>query len=484
MKRYKLIAGALALSLSCAMLAGCGEPTAYVTAILPAETTNAGTNYTVTYSDGRTQTITVANGKDGKNGEDGVISIDEVYAKYQAVYGEISYADFLDKYLSLSTANTSAIAKCLQSSMKVHTTFVESSSVIRPGMGGWTTAKSYGLAHHAGSAVIYKIEENDTYIVTNYHVVYDNDADIEANGGNTPKDIYCYLYGSEDDPILTKQTDGVYGYSLYDFGEYGIPCTYVGGSITSDIAVLKAKTSDIAAINADFHAVTLAGEYCVGETAIAIGNPEGEGISVTKGIVSVDNENIALKIDNVARYYRSLRIDTSLYSGNSGGGLFNEKGELIGITNAGNQEDQNINYAIPIGIAAGTADNIIYYDRDGDNTTNGAYKITVGVTVQAENIKYVYNAATGRGNIREDVVATEITDGSIAESIGIQVGDKLVAFQIDGTEYDILRNFDVSDLLLKVRAGASINFRYIRGESEPCLGTPYTVPASALAAIP
>lgn len=484
MKKHKTIIGALvALSLSCTMLAGCGN-SSYVTKIAPAQTTDAGTSYTVTYSDGKTDTITVANGKNGKDGEDGLVSIDEIYAKYQELYGEISYADFLEQYLSVSASNTSAIAKCLRSSMKVHTTFVESSSAIRPGMGGWTTVKSYSLAHHAGSAVIYKIEQDDTYIVTNYHVVYDNDADTEANGGNAPKDVYCYLYGSEADPVLGNQTDETYGYQLYDFGEYAIPCTFVGGSINSDIAVLKAKTGDIAKINADFQAVTLASDYCVGETAIAIGNPEGEGISVTKGIVSVDNENIALKIDNVVRYYRSLRIDTSLYSGNSGGGLFNEKGELIGITNAGNQEDQNINYAIPIGIAAGTADNIIYYDRDGDASTVGAYKITVGVTVQAENMKYVYNAAAGRGNILEDVTVTEVTAGSIAEAIGLQAGDRLVAFKIDGTEYEILRNFDVSDLLLKVRAGASINFRYVRGENEACLGTPYTVPSSALSLIP
>lgn len=482
MKKIKLIASAVGvLSLSCVLLAGCGKQ-ACVTSIVPAETTEAGTNYTVTYSDGRTETITVANGKNGKDGEDGLVSIDDIFEKYQEVYGETSYADFLEEYLSVSSSNTSTIARCLQSSMKVHTTFVESSYVIRPG--GWSGAtKSYGLAHHAGSAVIYKIEGNDTYILTNYHVVYDKSADTEANGGNLPKDIYCYLYGSEADPVQSDKTDETYGYALYDFGQYGIPCTYVGGSINADIAVLKAKTSDIAEINPDFNAVKPASGYCVGETAIAIGNPEGEGISVTKGIVSVDNENIALQIDGTGRYYRSLRIDTSLYSGNSGGGLFNEKGELIGITNAGNQEDQNINYAIPIEIASGVADNIIFYDRDGDSATSGAYKITLGVTVQAKSMKYVYNETSGRGDIREDVTVVSVAEGSIAEAIGIQTDDTLVAFGIDGEEYEILRNFNVSDLLLKVRAGAEINFRFERN-GETRLGTPYTVPSSALAQMP
>lgn len=484
MKKFKLFASALAtLSLSCTLLAGCGSEQTYVTSIQPSRTTEAGVDYTVTYSDGKTETITVANGKNGQDGTDGIVSIDEIYEKYQEVYGETSYADFLEQYLSVSSGSTSTIGKCLQSSMKVHTTFVESSSVIRPGSGGWNATKIYSLAHYAGSAVIYKIEGNETYLVTNYHVVYDANADTEANGGNMPQNVYCYLYGSEADPVLTKQTDETYGYNLYDFGSYAVPCEYVGGSINCDIAVLKAKTSDIAAVNEDFRAVTLASGYCVGETAIAIGNPEGEGISVTKGIVSVDNENIALKIDGTARYYRSLRIDTSLYSGNSGGGLFNENGELIGITNAGNTEDQNINYAIPISIAAGVADNIIYYDRDGDDSTDGLYKITLGVTVQAENMKYVYNTAEGRGNIREDVVVQQVTEGSIAEKIGTKVGDVITALVIDGTEYPILRNFDVSDLLFKVRAGATVNFRFERN-GESMLGTACTVPASALSLIP
>ena len=105
----------------------------------------------------------------------------------------------------------------------------------------------------------------------------------------------------------------------------------MGGTITYDIAVLRAKTSDVLARNEDAQPVKLADEYHVGETAIAIGNPEGDGLSVTQGVISTESEYITLSIDDTPRSYRSIRIDTALYSGNSGGGLFNKSGELIRI---------------------------------------------------------------------------------------------------------------------------------------------------------
>ncbi len=134
----------------------------------------------------------------------------------------------------------------------------------------------------------------------------------------------------------------------------------MGGTITCDLAVIRAKTQDVFNINPNVTEITFADSYTVGETAIAIGNSENEGISVTKGIVSVDNEYINYAIDNNIRSYRSMRIDTAIYGGNSGGGLFNKKGELIGITNAGDGTDQNINYAIPLNIVRPVIENIMF----------------------------------------------------------------------------------------------------------------------------
>ena len=64
-----------------------------------------------------------------------------------------------------------------------------------------------------------------------------------ANGGKTAKEIYCYLYGSEGTPAASGKKDETYGYSLYEFGDYAVQCELIGGSITTDLAVLKADAS-------------------------------------------------------------------------------------------------------------------------------------------------------------------------------------------------------------------------------------------------
>ena len=94
-KKLKLLTTAcVALSLSFAF-AGCSSDQAYVTSIRFAGTNGNGTDYAVAYSDGREETLTIANGRDGEDCTSAAVSIDDVYAKYVAENGEISYADFL-----------------------------------------------------------------------------------------------------------------------------------------------------------------------------------------------------------------------------------------------------------------------------------------------------------------------------------------------------------------------------------------------------
>lgn len=81
----------------------------------------------------------------------------------------------------------------------------------------------------------------------------------------------------------------------------------------------------------------------IGETAIVIGNPLGLGISASQGIISATGRTV----DSKMQYFQ---IDAAVNPGNSGGGLFNIKGELIGIVNmklAGEQID-GIGFAIPL----------------------------------------------------------------------------------------------------------------------------------------
>ena len=133
-------------------------------------------------------------------------------------------------------------------------------------------------------------------------------------------------------------------------------------------------------------------------------------------------------------------------------------------------------------IVRGTADNILYYYRDGDADTAGAYKITLGVTVLSSEAKYVYDAASGTGRITETITVDEVSASSIAEAMGLQTGDVLTAFSIDGTEYALERNFDISDLILTLRPGSEIAMRYTR-DGGTQLSEVYTVKASDLVSI-
>lgn len=483
MKKYygRIIIFLTVALLSCALfLCSCSATTTeqvYIVSIGQTGSNGLEDIYTITYSDGTTDTFTVTNGRDGSDGEDctdgTAITILDVYEQYKQYVGsdELTLEEFLSEYLSFSDETTAlAIQKNLLSVMKIYSEFVVSETYpIRPG-------QSYKIADTmlcSGSAVIYDMDVSDdgyTYVVTNYHVVYLDEADADYNDGTKiARKIYGYLYGSEGTPsvsvdentnVVNKDPDGC---TVYDYGDYVIGLEYIGGSIFSDIAVLRVKTDEILEINPYAKEVSVAESYYVGETAVAIGNPESLGISVTQGIISVENDYISLDIDGTVRSYRSIRIDTPLYSGNSGGGLFNAEGEQIGITNAGNTSDENINYAVPIEIVCGTADNIIYYFEKGYDT-RCAYKITLGITVQSQNSKFVYDSLTGYGKICEEVVLSAVSEGSIAEKMGLEAGDILSAIIVNDTEYTITRTFNISDLILTLREGDTIRCEVERGD--------------------
>lgn len=428
MKRNKLFLLAPILGVA-VLAAGCSWNKVNVTSIEKTASYPYEDVYTVTYSDGTSSSFSVQHGKD--------ITVQDIYERYQEEYGDtLTYEEFLEKYLTLTyKPSTTVVNEGLLSSFEV------------------TTSK------YAGSAVLYAINEdkNDAYILTNYHVIYNTG----SYGGSVDSQIACSLYGS---------------------AQTSFSCTYIGGSANSDIALLRAKLNDIRAVNESVKPVTLASGYKVGETVYAIGNAEGLGISATRGIVSVDSEEVQMNVDGTKRTHRVMRIDTAIYHGNSGGGLFNAEGELIGITNGGKETDQNINYAIPLSIVKGTADNILHYYADGDSSTKGAYKITLGVTVASQNSRFIYNEFTGDGYIKENIVVTSLTPASIAYYLGLRAQDILTGIQINEESFSFNRSFDIYDALLTARAGDTIKVEYTRS-GETRTTSAYTVKKSDLSAI-
>lgn len=456
-----LLAVVLAFAL---VLAGCSaSDSAYVTSIEKTGSDGLQDIYTITYSDGTTDTYTVTNGSDGED-----ITITDIWQAYMEETGtEISFSEFLSQYLTVSDETTAlSVQESLLSSMKVYTEFVVTETTQSMYPPHYTSETDIEVLQ--GSAVIWSMdtaEDGYTYIVTNYHVVYNNEADTEKNGGtDLARKITGYLYGSEGAPAASGTDEN--GYTAYTYGDYAIGLEYVGGSVLSDIAVLRADTADILAINEQAQAVTLADDYYVGQTVYAVGNAEGMGLSAVQGIISTEDELITLSIDGTTRTYRSLRIDASTHEGNSGGGLFNSSGELVGITNAGYTATDGMNYAIPLEIAEGTVENILYYANDGDESTNGAYRITLGVTVRTENARNVYDADKGYGKVQEDVYLYTVEEGSLADSLGLNAGDKLVSIIVNGEEHAITRQYDISDLILTIRPNSTVQIRYERGGSE------------------
>lgn len=418
--------------------------------------------YTITYSDGSTSELTVTNGRNGTDGKDGSdaqdVTAEDVYNTYRKIYGEeLTFKEFCEKYLTVDNDNTAALNNCLLSCAKVYTVFHEKVYD--------DNGKYLGIleSSHSGSSVIYKTDEEYTYFLTNYHVIYSKDAETKYGYTNLTEKTWVYMYGSEYTPV--REDSKPYDIVISPADNYAIACDYIGGSIEYDVAVLRAKTGDVKKVNPQFKPVTVAGDFTVGEHTYAVGNPDGAGISVTEGIVSVDSDDITLAIDGKKRTYRSIRTDTALTHGSSGGGLFNMKGELIGLNNAGDEDISSMNFAIPASVLTAVADGVMYYNA-ADSKVNYTKITRLGVTVTYKNSRYVYDPATGGGDIYEDTTVLETTAGSLSALAGLREGDVITSLTLNGKTTAITREFKLTDVLLRARAGDTLKIGYKRGGTE------------------
>ncbi len=368
----------------------------------------------ITYDDGTTSNLGKVVGKDGKDGINGGVG------------------NGGDSITIVGGEDNTALATSLglTSSVNVIASFDK---------GSGTSLESYASA---GAGVIYKLDKStgDAYIITNYHVVYDS----SSNTG-IAKELTVYLYGME-------------------WSNYGITAEYIGGSMTYDIAVLRIKDSDALKSGAYTEAKIANSEtICVGDTAIAIGNPDSMGISASVGIISVDSEYITmLGADGVTDVtFRVMRIDTAVNPGNSGGGLYNANGELIGIVNAKRIDNtlENIGYAIPSNIAVRVADSLIYYCADKTATT--MKKPLMGVTIEMSGSSMVIDEETARVSIKETITVKEVSAGSAADGV-LEVGDIFVNAYYGDISFEVTRQYQIIDLMLLVRAGETVSYDVIR----------------------
>lgn len=298
----------------------------------------------------------------------------------------------------------------------------------------------------SGSGVIYLMDKSagDAFIITNYHVVYD------SYRGRVSNALSLYLYGAEYETLE-------------------IPATYVGGSMYYDIAILRVEDSERLRGASAASTVELADSdlTSVGTEAIAVGNPRGLGLSATYGIVSVDSETITMKAadESTSISLRVLRIDTAVNNGNSGGGLYDATGKLIGIVNAkiSSTSVENIAYAIPSNVVRAVADNII--DHCYGTSLQTVQRPTLGISISIVDSSAVINTETGGLSIVETVtVSSDVTSGPARGQL--KRGDVLQSIRIgDGEARDITRSYHAVDAMLDARVGDTVEITVLRGNA-------------------
>ena len=195
----------------------------------------------------------------------------------------------------------------------------------------------------------------------------------------------------------------------------------IGADPYMDIAVLKMQTKD------KFKPVKFGNsdKARVGDWVVAIGNPFGLGGTVTSGIISARNRDIGM-----TRYDDFIQTDASINQGNSGGPLFNLKGEVVGINTAiiapGQSGSIGIGFAIPANAASKVIDQLINYGE----TRRG----WLGVRIQ-EVTKEIAEAVNLQKS--EGALVASVGENSPADKAGVKAGDIILEF--DGKKIDTMR---------------------------------------------
>lgn len=254
--------------------------------------------------------------------------------------------------------------------------------------------------------------------------------------------------------ILTKDGHVVTNYHVVDGGtEYLVVTTdnvqheavLVGGDATNDIAVLKIEAEGLLPVT-----VGSSDALIVGDQVAAIGNPLGELTStLTVGYVSAKGRYVTTESTTI----NMIQTDCAINSGNSGGPLFNMKGEVVGITTAkysGTSSSgatiEGIGFAIPIDDVIALVEDIIEFGY-----VNSAY---LGIMVNNQN-----ELTAG---LPDGAYVQEVTPGYCAEAAGIQAGDYIV--ELAG--YEITSMNDLTRILRRLDPGMTTTITVLRDGRE------------------
>lgn len=263
------------------------------------------------------------------------------------------------------------------------------------------------LTQGAGSGVIVK---DDGYIATNYHVI------------QGAQKVQVTLHNGES-----------------------YPAQIIGSDSENDIAVIKIDAKDLSTAK-----IGDSSTCHVGDLAVAIGNPLGQlGGTATSGIISALDRTLNVEGTTLTL----IQTDAAINGGNSGGGLFNSKGELIGIveSKASAVGVEGLAFALPINSVSEIINDLI--ENGGSNRTAKSTP-AVGVVisdVSEENAQYYGLESAG-------VYIAQVT-GQNAQKAGFQEEDRIVSF--NGTE--IKTSSDFISLVRKCKVGDTVTVVVSRG---------------------
>lgn len=276
------------------------------------------------------------------------------------------------------------------------------------------------------------------YVLTNYHVV-ESATTLEVTSG-----------------------DNIY------------PAQLMGTDEAKDIAVLKVDGLELEPVVLGDSDV-----LNVGDWAICIGNPLSFTGTTTVGVISALNREVTSSATDAYGKRTTntmIQTDAAINSGNSGGGMFNVAGELIGIPSmkytgsvySGNTVE-GIGMAIPINEAKSLINDVlagkgnVSASSESGNTSSSKDAITaengprLGVTVTNMNTS---NYAVANGVLPIGAYVSAVESGSPAEKAGITVGDIVV--EVDGTV--IKSTNQMISVLREKQAGDQVNVKVYRVE--------------------
>ena len=229
-------------------------------------------------------------------------------------------------------------------------------------------------------------------------------------------------------------------------GDTDYTATVVGEDDTSDVAVLKIDATGLTPAT-----VGDSDSLSVGDSVLAVGNPLGElGGTVTSGIVSALNRSVTIQGTSSTNTMSLIQMDASVSPGNSGGGLFNMNGELIGLVNAksSSSDAEGLGFAIPINDAIQVAQDLL---ENGYVSGRPYMGITYIAVTDAQTAAQLNVNAYG-------VYVVDVVQGGPADKAGLKVGDRIVS--IDGTE--IAQKDDLGTLMQQHTAGDTLSITVAR----------------------